>query len=170
MKAQETVLRIAEGVVADDDVRRDRAVVVKHQVAAVGIGALAVAPAAAGIDAGVVLEDNVARATGGTAIPEFEGVFTVPDDVAPIGDVLLDVGAVALVGQRGTVDFPEAAILHETVARAGPELDAVAEANGLAIRAGGLVTAADAVRGAVAEIEVLVGHPTTLIGTLTPRP
>ena len=67
------------------------------------------------------------------AIPELERVLTVPDLVAAIGDVLLHVGAAALVGQGRVVDFPEPAALDQAVAGIRPELDAIAEADGLSI-------------------------------------
>ena len=79
LQSQQAVRGVAEDVVADHKVCGRRRVVVEHQMTSVGVRALAVAPAQAGIHASVVFKQDVVRPAGGSAIPILEGVFTVPD-------------------------------------------------------------------------------------------
>ena len=104
---------------------------------------MGVAPAEAGVDAGVVLEVDGARGGGPGPVPVFEGVLGIPDDVVAVSEVDLGVAVPALVGQRGVVDFPDAAAFDEVVVGVFPELDAVAKAHGPAIRPRELMAAAD---------------------------
>ncbi len=71
---------------------------------------MAMPPATPGIHAGVVLEYNIAGAAGCSTVPIFKGVFAVPDYIAPVDNLFLHIGPVALVGQGCIVDFPNPAV------------------------------------------------------------
>ena len=76
-----------EDVITHDDSGRGGGVVIEHQVCAVTVGTLVVRPAVAGIHASVVLEDDVARDDGCGTVPEFKGIFGIPDHIVAVGDV-----------------------------------------------------------------------------------
>ena len=97
-----------------DHVRCGSRVVVEHEMAPVGIGALPMPPAGPGSDAGVALKHDVARHAAGAATPVLERILAVPDDVAVIGDVLLHVGAFT---NRSS------AVAHFPIVRQVPEED-----------------------------------------------
>ena len=125
---------------------------------------LRVAIASTGVDAGVVLEEDVRGPRRDLVVPVLEGILGVPDHVVAIRHAVLVHGRVArLVGERRVVDLPQAAALHEHVLARAPELDAVAEAHGVEAPAGLLVrlpeleSTADPVDVAVADHDVARG-------------
>jgi hypothetical protein len=62
-------------------------------MSAVRIGSLAMSPAIAGIDAGVVLKVDIACDGFLPSIPILKRILTVPDDIVPVTDV--DLGIIA---------------------------------------------------------------------------
>ena len=97
---------VAEDIVGYNDIRGDGTVVIEHEMSSVSVGALTVSPAEAGIQTGVMHKTDVVRFAGLVAIPVLERVFTVPDYVASIGDIFLDVCSVSLICECGIVNFP----------------------------------------------------------------
>ena len=160
-EARGTVRRADEEVVADDEVRRGRRVVVHHQVRAVRIRAMRVAPAVSRIDAGVVLEENVAREAPRIVVPVLKGILGLPDHVVAPDHIRLPTGIVLrLVRERRVVDLPETVAFDEVVVALAPELNAVAKADRVPGQAGLFVlfpeleSAANPVDVAVADHDV----------------
>ena len=158
--ARGAVGRAHEDVVAHHEVGGGGGVVVEHEVGAVGVGALVVAPAVAGVHERVVLGENVAGAGRGVVVPVLEGVFGLPHHVVAPDDVEFGKRtAKRLAGEGRIVDLPQTVALHEVVAAVSPELDAVAEAHRIAMAGGGglpvLESAAEPVDVAVADRDAL---------------
>ena len=117
----------AEDVVADNEVRRCREVPVVQEVRAVPVRTLRMRPAAAGVDARIMFEYDVLRLF---PVPVLEGILRVPDHVVAPDDVRFGV-VVALVRESRVVYFPKTVALNDVSCRIAPELDAVAEADGV---------------------------------------
>ena len=130
--AQADFRAVVEDVVAEDKIFGLRAVVVRHDVGAVGVRPLRMGPSVACIDKCIVLNQNVFRDGIFRIVPIFEGIFRIPDGVVSVGNVPFDawgilIGRTALVRQRRIVDFPDSVVFNETVACVVPKLDAIAK-------------------------------------------
>ena len=135
-------------IVSDYEIFRVGRIEVKHHVRAVWIWSLGVGPANSGVEADIILEEDIFGYA--VTIPVLKRVFGVFNQIVSVNDVFLNgrfrLGSLTLIGESRVIDFPDSAIFNEVFLRGIPEFNRVSESDGRSVWVGELMSAPDIVK------------------------